>query len=154
MSMRSCCAGLIGRDWRSRREANSISRMGMLRVTWGMSAAVWFVVIVLCCVWWGWPATAVAVIFGLMPDLSLIGAFAEQGRLKPERVRLYNKLHTMTVPIVMLAAGLAVFLLTGGYEGGFWPLALAGLAWFVHIAADRAFGYGFRAADGSIIPVG
>ena len=32
--------------------------------------------------------------------------------------------------------------------------ALAGAAWFVHIAADRAFGYGFRDADGDIIPVG
>ena len=34
-----------------------------------------------------------------------------------------------------------------------WPIALAGLAWFVHVAADRAFGYGLRDADGRIIPV-
>ncbi len=127
--------------------------MGFLRLTWGMSAAVWFVVLVLACIWWGWPATAVAVIFGALPDIALIGAFAGQGCLKPERVRLYNTLHTMTLPIILLAAGLVVFLVTGGYESGFWPIALAGLAWFVHVAADRAFGYGLRDADGRIIPV-
>lgn len=128
--------------------------MSLLRVTWGMSAAVWFVVLVLACVWWGWPATCVAVVFGLLPDVSLIGGFAEQGRLKPERVRLYNTLHTMVVPIVMLAAGVVLFIATGAYESGFWGLALAGLAWFVHIAADRAFGFGFRDSNGEILPVG
>lgn len=125
--------------------------MGFLRVTWGMSAAVWFVMIILCCVMWGWPAVIIAVVFGLLPDVSLIGAFAEHGRLKPERVKLYNTLHTMTVPLVLLALGVIIFVITGGFENGFWQLALAGLAWFVHIAADRAFGFWLRNADGSIM---
>ena len=127
-----------------------------------MSAVVWLTAIVLCCVWWGWGATGIAVAFGIMPDIALIGAFAGEGRLKPERVRLYNALHTMAAPIVLLVVGVLVLIVTGGFgsgaEGGapsgFWPLALAGAAWFVHIAADRAFGYGLRAPDGTIIPVG
>ncbi|WP_053383833.1 DUF4260 family protein [Leucobacter celer] len=128
--------------------------MNFMRVSWGMSALVWFAVIVLCCVFWGWWASLVAVIFGLFPDVALIGAFAGEGRLKPSRVRLYNTLHTMTYPIVLLVVGLIVFLTTGALDGGFWPIALAGVAWFVHIAADRALGFGLRAPDGSIIPVG
>jgi hypothetical protein len=116
--------------------------MNFMRVSWGMSALVWFAVIVLCCVFWGWWASLVAVIFGLFPDVALIGAFAGEGRLKPGRVRLYNTLHTMTYPIVLLVVGLIVFVTTGA------------LAWFVHIAADRALGFGLRAPDGSIIPVG
>ncbi len=119
-----------------------------------MGAAVWFAVIVLVCVALGPAAVIVALVFGLGPDLSLIGAFAERGRLKPSRVRLYNTVHTMTVPIALLVIGVATFFITGGVDGGFVYIALAGAAWFVHIAADRAFGYGFRDADGTIIPVG
>ena len=116
-----------------------------------MSAAVWFFIVVLACVWWGWPAVIIAVVFGVLPDISLIGAFAERGRLKPSRVKFYNTLHIMAIPVAMLAVGIAVFLLTGAYETGFWQLALAGLAWFVHVAADRAFGFGLRAPDGTVI---
>lgn len=128
--------------------------MNLVRATFGMSAVVWFVVIVLCCIQWGLPATVVAIVFGILPDVSLIGAFAGEGRLKPSRVRLYNSLHIVPVPIALLLVGVAVFLITGGFDGGFWGVALAGLAWFVHVAADRAFGFGLRAPDGSIIPVG
>lgn len=128
--------------------------MNFMRVSWGMSALVWFGFIVLACVALGWPAVGIAVLFAVLPDVALIGGFAEQGRLKSERVRLYNTLHSMPVPIAMLVLGAVVFFITGGFDGGFWPLALAGAAWFVHIAADRAFGYGFRDADGDIIPVG
>ncbi|MGW9021988.1 DUF4260 family protein [Leucobacter chromiiresistens] len=128
--------------------------MNFMRLSWGMGAAVWFAVIVLVCVALGPAAVIVALVFGLGPDLSLIGAFAERGRLKPSRVRLYNTVHTMTVPIALLVIGVATFFITGGVDGGFVYIALAGAAWFVHIAADRAFGYGFRDADGTIIPVG
>lgn len=126
----------------------------MLRVTWGMSAFVWAGVLVLCCLWWGWSAVAVAIVFGLLPDVALIGAFAEKGRLKTDRVRLYNSLHNMTMPVVMLGLGILLFLVTGGFTEGLWQLALAGLAWFVHVAVDRALGFGLRAPDGSMIPVG
>lgn len=124
--------------------------MGFLRVTWGMSAAVWFGVLLLGCVMWGWPAIAVAIFFGLLPDISLIGAFAEKGRLKPERVPFYNAIHAMFMPVVLLIIGIVVLFVTGGFEGGFWPIAIAGLAWFVHCAADRAFGFGPRLPDGTL----
>lgn len=128
--------------------------MGYSRVTWGLSAAVWLVVIVLGCTMWGWPALLVALVFGALPDIALIGAFSAQpGKLKRERVRFYNIMHTMYLPMGMVLVGIAIFFATGGYESGVWGLALAGLAWFVHIAADRAFGFGFRDTDGSIIPV-
>ena len=125
-----------------------------MRLSWGMGAAVWFAVIVLVCVALGPAAVVVAIVFGLGPDLTLLGAFAECGRLKPGRVRLYNTVHTMTIPIALLVIGLITFFITGGVDGGFVYIALAGAAWFVHIAADRAFGFGFRDSDGSIIPVG
>lgn len=128
--------------------------MNALRASWGMSAFVWLGFLVLACVALKTPAIILVMIFLAMPDIALVGGFAEKGRLKPERVRLYNTLHTMTYPIVVLIVGMIVFALTGWVNGGFWPLALAGAAWFVHIAADRAFGFGFRDADGNIIPVG
>ncbi|GAA2187562.1 hypothetical protein GCM10009786_13040 [Leucobacter alluvii] len=128
--------------------------MNLMRLSWGMGAAVWFAVTVLVCVALGPAAVIVALAFGLGPDVALIGAFAERGRLKPTRVRLYNTLHTMTLPIVLLVIGSVTFFITGGIDGGFIYIALAGAAWFVHIAADRAFGFGFRDSDGSIIPVG
>lgn len=128
--------------------------MGYSRVTWGMSAAVWLIVILIVCASWGWPAIAVALIFGILPDIALVAAFGEtSGKLKPERVGFYNLLHSMYLPIPILLIGIVIFFVTGGYESGFWGIALAGLAWFVHLAAERALGYGFRDTDGSRIPV-
>lgn len=127
--------------------------MGYSRVVWGMSAVLWLIIAVLWCVWFGWPAAGVALVFAILPDVSLIGAFAGGGKLKPERVALYNMFHNAIVAVGVLLAGFAIFLLTGGMDGGFWAIALAGLAWFVHIAIDRAAGFGRRAPDGSIIPV-
>ncbi|MCS3428168.1 DUF4260 domain-containing protein [Leucobacter aridicollis] len=127
--------------------------MGYSRVVWGMSALLWLIITVLWCVWFGWPATLVAVIFAILPDIALVGAFASQGKLKPERVAFYNTMHNALIAVGVLVAGFAVFMLTGGMDGGIWAIGLAGLAWFVHIAADRAFGFGRRDVDGSIIPV-
>lgn len=127
--------------------------MGYSRVIWGMTAALWFVIAVLWCVWFGWAAAAVAIVFAILPDIALIGAFAGAGKLKPERVPFYNAMHSVPVAVGVLVVGFAVFMFTGGINGGMWGIGLAGLAWFVHIAADRAFGFGLRAPDGSIIPV-
>ncbi|WP_246055744.1 DUF4260 family protein [Leucobacter komagatae] len=118
-----------------------------------MSALLWLIITVLWCVWFGWPAVTVALIFAILPDFALIGAFASPGRLKPERVAFYNTMHNALIAVGVLAVGFAVFLLTGAMDGGVWALGLAGLAWFVHIAVDRAFGFGRRDTDGSIIPV-
>ncbi|RZT64773.1 uncharacterized protein DUF4260 [Leucobacter luti] len=123
------------------------------RAMWGMSAAVWLVVAVLWCVMWGWPAVFVVVVFALLPDIALVGAFEERGRLKPSRVAFYNLMHSVAVPAALIAGGFIVMLLTGGLANGHWGIALAGLAWFVHIAADRVFGFGPRAEDGTIAPL-
>ena len=120
-----------------------------LKLTWGLSGAIWLAIVVMCCFMWGWPAIMIAVVFGLFPYYPLIGGITEGGRLKPERVRLYNTLHVTTLPIALLILGVIVFMITGGFEGGFWVLALGGAAWFVHIALDRVMGYGLRDADGS-----
>ncbi|MFA5606722.1 MAG: DUF4260 family protein [Leucobacter sp.] len=128
--------------------------MNFMRVTWAMSAIVWLVIVVMACLFWGWPALVVVLAFGLFPDIALIGGFAERGRLKPDRVKLYNTLHITTWPIVTIVLGVIIMFVTGGFEGGFWALALGGVAWFVHIALDRALGFGLRDADGTIIPVG
>lgn len=127
--------------------------MGYTRVVWGMSALLWLIITVLWCVWFGLPAVTVAVIFALLPDVALIGAFESQGKLKPERVKFYNAMHNAFVAVGVLAVGFAVFILTGGMDGGIWAIGVAGLAWFVHIAVDRALNFGRRAPDGSIIPV-
>lgn len=127
--------------------------MGYTRVVWGMSALLWLIITVLWCVWFGLPAVTVAVIFALLPDIALIGAFESQGKLKPERVKFYNAMHNAFVAVGVLAVGFAVFILTGGMDGGIWAIGVAGLAWFVHIAVDRALNFGSRAPDGSIIPV-
>lgn len=127
--------------------------MGYTRVVWGMSALLWLIITVLWCVWFGLPAVTVAVIFALLPDIALIGAFESQGKLKPERVKFYNAMHNAFVAVGVLAVGFAVFILTGGMDGGIWAIGVAGLAWFVHIAVDRALNFGRRAPDGSIIPV-
>lgn len=127
--------------------------MGYTRIVWGMTALLWLVIALLWAGWFGAAAWAVLVVFALLPDVALLGAFAGAGKLKPERVAFYNLMHNAFVAVGVLVAGLAVFFLTGGMNGGTWWIGLAGLAWFVHIAADRALGFGLRAPDGSIIPV-
>lgn len=123
------------------------------RAMWGMSALVWVIVAVLWCVQWGWPAILIVIVFGVLPDVALIGAFAEKGRLKPSRVTFYNVMHTVAFAAGLIVIGVVVMLLTGGILDGVWQIALAGLAWFIHIAVDRVFGFGLRDEHGEIIPV-
>lgn len=128
--------------------------MQLPRPVWALLALLGWAGLVWACVRWGGPAIGIAVVAGAFPDVALIGAFAERGRLKPERVRLYNFLHVLPVPLVLLAAGLAVFVLSGAFDGGSFAVGLAGFSWLVHIATDRASGFGLRDARGEILPVG
>jgi Domain of unknown function (DUF4260) len=87
--------------------------------------------------WWQFLA------FGAMPDVALflgIGAGLAEGRLHPRAVPLYNALHRFAGPLA-LAALTVVAPLPAGYLTG-------ALAWGVHIAVDRAAGYGLRTPDG------
>lgn len=124
--------------------------MGFPRVTWGMSAAVWFVVLVLCCFWWGGQAITIAAVVILLPYATLVGSFTEPGRMKSERVRLHNAAFGIGAPMVLLAIGIVTLLVTGGFESGIWSVGVAGLAWFVNNAAYRAFGFGPRNDDGRL----
>jgi len=86
-----------------------------------------------------WPPVA----FGAGPDLALLlgaGAGLAGGQLHPRAVPLYNLLHRFWGPlalgVVAVAAGLSAAWVVGA------------LAWALHVAIDRAVGYGLRAPDG------
>jgi hypothetical protein len=87
----------------------------------------------------GWLALG----FALMPDLGLlagIGRGLEKGQLAPRAVPIYNALHRFVGPVVLAA------LVVTGILPAVW--LSAALGWALHIAIDRAVGYGFRGADG------
>jgi hypothetical protein len=82
------------------------------------------------------------VAFGIGPDLALAfgaGAGLERGQLHRRAVPLYNLLHRFWGPIAL--AALALFVLPLGFFIG-------ALVWMLHIAFDRAVGYGLRTPDG------
>jgi len=128
--------------------------MQLPRPVWAALALLGWAGLVWACLRWGGPAIIISVLAGAFPDLALIGAFAGPGRLKPERVRFYNYLHMRAGPLALVAVGLVVFVLTGAFAGGFFAAALIGFAWLVHIATDRAAGFGLRDARGEVLPVG
>jgi len=93
--------------------------------------------------WWVIPAGVIG------PDLSFLAALgapeAEHGRLPARAVRPYNLVHHPAGPITAVVLSLVM--------GD--PTALAfSLAWGSHLLWDRGVGYGMRARDGSIRPVG
>ena len=86
-----------------------------------------------------WPI----IVFGIMPDIALFagtGSGLAKGQLHPRAVRLYNALHSLWGPIALALA-------TVGF--GWSHVWLVGaIAWTMHIAVDRAVGYGFRDKNG------
>ena len=75
-------------------------------------------------------------VFGAAPDLALfagVGSGLAKGQLDPRAVPLYNALHRVPGPIIL------------AFVPGF---LVAALAWALHIAVDRAVGYGLRSRDG------
>ncbi|MFC5182031.1 DUF4260 family protein [Actinomadura harenae] len=89
-------------------------------------------------------ALVMAVGFFVAPDLAMIidAKNGGQGRLGPRAVPFYNAAHRSVIPLALAVA----------YS--FSPLDSAApfaglLGWLGHIAMDRTFGYGLRAADGS-----
>jgi hypothetical protein len=86
-----------------------------------------------------------ALLGGLGPDLALlagIGSGLGRGQLHPRAVPLYNALHRVAGPAVVLALGAA------GVLGAGW--IVLGLGWATHVAMDRAAGYRLRTRDGWI----
>ena len=87
--------------------------------------------------WWQFFA------FGAGPDIALFAGIApglEKGRLHPRAVPLYNALHRFWGPLALTV--LAAF---GVVSTGF---LVGAIAWALHIAVDRAVGYGLRTPDG------
>ncbi len=83
------------------------------------------------------------VLFVLLPDLAFLAGLGQPHaprQLPPRAVPLYNIAHHPLVPVVVVAAAAAVPL------PPFW--LVGGLVWLVHIAFDRALGYGHRTSDG------
>jgi hypothetical protein len=85
----------------------------------------------------GWFVVA----FAVMPDIALFVGMAPglaKGQLHPRAVPLYNALHHPAGPALLALASIVL--------GTPW---LAGaLAWGIHIAVDRAVGYGPRTPKG------
>jgi hypothetical protein len=82
------------------------------------------------------------VVFAMAPDISLLlGASRdlERGQLNPRAVPIYNAVHRLLVPGVLIA--IAFLLHADGWLAG-------GLAWVAHIAIDRSLGFGLRNAHG------
>ena len=85
--------------------------------------------------WWPFAAFVIA------PDLALLlgfGANLEKGQLHARAVPFYNAAHSFWGPGLLAAASLV---LPAGWLVG-------ALAWALHIAWDRAIGYGMRTRDG------
>jgi hypothetical protein len=81
--------------------------------------------------------------FGLGPDLALLygaGPDLDHGQIHPRAVGVYNIAHRLWGPIA-LAALASLGVLSVGYFIG-------ALTWALHVAADRAVGYGLRTRDG------
>lgn len=116
------------------------------RVLWGLLAAALIAFDIVQSVRLGWSAGGVVIAFAILPDVSLVIAAdpTRRGMLRPSRVWVYNAAHRVWIPLALLAIGALTVM----------PVLLAGAAWLTHIAVDRTVGYGLRAADGSIRPVG
>ena len=87
----------------------------------------------------GWLALG----FALMPDLGLIAGIdrgLHKGQLAPRAVPIYNALHRLVGPVA-----LALLVLSGALPA-IW--LSAALGWGLHVAIDRAVGYGLRRSDG------
>lgn len=123
--------------------------MVFTRALWSLFAVSLLIVCVVLGITQGWWATGILTAAAMLPDVALIGAFASDGKLRPDRVRFYNALH-MVLPAITIVIFGALLMLTINS-----PVAmLVGLAWLTHISVDRACGFGLRERDGSIRPVG
>ncbi len=86
-------------------------------------------------------STWYALAFLILPDVALAYGGARDlapGQLHPRAVRLYNAVHSFTVPVALMIVGL-------------WlpPVVFAaGVMWAAHIAWDRGLGYGLRTREG------
>ena len=116
------------------------------RVGWGVLGLLGLGFVVFESVTHGGWVTAATVLGIVGPDLAFLAAIGAeptpQGVLPRRVVPVYNALHRVVGPLLLLAVSLlpAVPL----------PVFVLAIAWLTHIAVDRAAGYGLRAPDGTI----
>jgi uncharacterized protein DUF4260 len=82
-------------------------------------------------------------VFAIGPDLTLLfggGGDLERGQLHPRAVPAYNLVHRFWGPVLLACLSALPGVPTGYLIGA--------LTWALHIAVDRALGYGLRTADG------
>lgn len=122
------------------------------RIIWAVVALVLIAFLIYESVLYGWLMGAVVIVFAVLPDVALIGAFdpARPGRLHPRNVPFYNLLHRPWIALALVASGALLPFPTYARVDIGLAVAIAGLAWLAHIATDRAFGYRLRDRDGSI----
>ncbi|MBP2330909.1 hypothetical protein JOF56_011294 [Kibdelosporangium banguiense] len=114
------------------------------RVAWGVLAVFLLAFLVFEVVKHGGATWATALLLLIAPDLTMFIGAGEggNGKLSPKAVPFYNAMHRPWIPLTLLVGY--------SFSNLDWvPLFTAGLAWLLHIASDRAFGYGLRASDGS-----
>lgn len=86
------------------------------------------------------------VVFLVGPDLTMLIRDARptvKGQMSPRAVPYYNAAHRLWAATALLVAG--AFLLAAI---GLVPVLVGGLAWFGHVAIDRALGFGLRRPEG------
>jgi hypothetical protein len=89
--------------------------------------------------------TGPILLFGLLPDVTLVAGIRHRGRRLPARAfHFYNAAHSPIGPVALL-----VVTSLGVYEflDLFW--FVGGLSWLAHIAMDRALGFRPRIAPTS-----
>lgn len=129
----------------------------IIRMLWAIAALFLLAFLVYESVVYGWAMGATVLVFALLPDVALIGAFDRErpGRLRPRSVAFYNLLHLPWIALGLIVVGLTVTLPGfGAIDDASKLVVVAGFAWLAHICCDRAFGYGLRDSDGGIRPVG
>lgn len=122
------------------------------RPLWTVATIVLLPACVATAVRHGAPATITLLAFVLLPDVSLIGAFDPDrpGMLRPHRVPFYNVAHSPQLPLTLMALTGTISLVAGQALPAAREVVIAGLAWLLHIAIDRALGYDLRTSDGAV----
>jgi hypothetical protein len=117
--------------------SRSLTRPAYAALTLALAGAIVAELIAHGSGWWQLAA------FGIGPDIALLaglGSGLAQGQLHPRAVPLYNALHSLAGPLLLLALAL-----TGALSAAW---LVGGLAWTFHVTLDRAIGYGKRTRDG------
>ncbi|MFC9760021.1 DUF4260 family protein [Streptomyces sp. NPDC056921] len=132
----------------TRHKATRSSASGLVRGAWALLAVFLLAWTVLEMVNHGGGTIPLGIAGFIAPDLTLFVGPAgphESGQLPRGKVPAYNLVHRPIVPVLGLVV--VPFLPGDGPDANVGLFTIA-LAWLLHIASDRALGYGLRTADG------